>query len=441
METLEDCILEDFPELGLRKEECKILIQISGQNFVSNVDTLLKYPESRLGKLVQKEPSRAKYFFESDPEIFKEVLKFYISGELHCPKNICYSDFLSHLKFWEIDTAAVSDCCAQNLDERHDLEKQFEFFNRRIKLTSANTDDKYSWSYAVWCFLTDPFGPDTKYKTCAKIWALGYFLFTLFAGTVSAVATIPGTWIPGNTSNGSIQVLQRFPELSFDMTCQEYASKWLDVIPDIFGFLNLSCSFIYLLEVWARFITCPSKHGFWRSINALDFTISLIESICYALALFGIYFVAQRPVYFSNSSACGLKVLLITLYRSWKEILLLFALLAMSVLIFGPLVYFLSLGSMNDRPSITSVPEAYWFVLVTMTTVGYGDMYPTRLPGYLIAVVVMIAGLTMTSLPIAIVGGNFAIVYKHNQERAKRQSGKKEHLTATLQNRSSTVSV
>ena len=57
-----------------------------------------------------------------------------------------------------------------------------------------------------------------------------------------------------------------------------------------------------------------------------------------------------------------------------------------------------------------------------MTTVGYGDIYPATLPGYLITVIVMIAGLTITALPIAIVGGNFSVVYEYNQKREKELS-------------------
>lgn len=63
---------------------------------------------------------------------------------------------------------------------------------------------------------------------------------------------------------------------------------------------------------------------------------------------------------------------------------------------------------------------AYWLVLVTMTTVGYGDVYPTSLGGYIIVTVIMILGLTLTALPIAIVGGNFTVVYEYSQKVNKR---------------------
>ena len=62
-----------------------------------------------------------------------------------------------------------------------------------------------------------------------------------------------------------------------------------------------------------------------------------------------------------------------------------------------------------------------------MTTVGYGDLYPTTGPGYAITVVVMLFGLILTALPVAIIGGNFAVVYEYNVKR--RHSLNKRDIT------------
>lgn len=56
-----------------------------------------------------------------------------------------------------------------------------------------------------------------------------------------------------------------------------------------------------------------------------------------------------------------------------------------------------------------------------MTTVGYGDYYPVSLPGYIYTSFIMIQGLMITALPVAIIGGNYAILYDHNQKREKRK--------------------
>lgn len=66
---------------------------------------------------------------------------------------------------------------------------------------------------------------------------------------------------------------------------------------------------------------------------------------------------------------------------------------------------------------------AYWWVVVTMTTVGYGDFYPTNALGYVAATMVMIFGLILTALPVAIIGGNFTVYYEYSQRRLERQGG------------------
>ena len=64
--------------------------------------------------------------------------------------------------------------------------------------------------------------------------------------------------------------------------------------------------------------------------------------------------------------------------------------------------------------------SAYWWVIVTMTTVGYGDYYPTNLYGYAVAAVVMMLGLILTALPIAIIGANFSMYYDYNTKRERQ---------------------
>lgn len=71
---------------------------------------------------------------------------------------------------------------------------------------------------------------------------------------------------------------------------------------------------------------------------------------------------------------------------------------------------------------------AYWFVLVTMTTVGYGDVYPTDIGGYLATAMVMVIGLMVTALPVAIIGGNFSIVYEYNHKRNNQKGDDSKYM-------------
>ncbi len=55
-----------------------------------------------------------------------------------------------------------------------------------------------------------------------------------------------------------------------------------------------------------------------------------------------------------------------------------------------------------------SIPQAMWWGMATLTTVGYGDVVPITDLGRSVGMVVMIFGLAMFALPIAIIASGFA---------------------------------
>ena len=94
---------------------------------------------------------------------------------------------------------------------------------------------------------------------------------------------------------------------------------------------------------------------------------------------------------------------------------LLLFLLLLQILILGGLVFHLERGPSvvdgmwrNDdgiTPStFQSIPEAAWWCLVTVTTVGYGDLVPSTVLGKLVASVAMLTGLLLMAAIISIVG-------------------------------------
>lgn len=61
-------------------------------------------------------------------------------------------------------------------------------------------------------------------------------------------------------------------------------------------------------------------------------------------------------------------------------------------------------GWSNPVYTYTSVPKAYWWSIVTLTTTGYGDMFPVTLAGRIVAGATMLAGLALFSLLTSVVG-------------------------------------
>ena len=82
-------------------------------------------------------------------------------------------------------------------------------------------------------------------------------------------------------------------------------------------------------------------------------------------------------------------------------------LLMVTMLLFSATgIYFLEREAQPDK--FGSIPEAAWWAISTLTTVGYGDVAPVTGLGKLFGGVVMLIGLGMFALPIAIISTSFA---------------------------------
>lgn len=101
---------------------------------------------------------------------------------------------------------------------------------------------------------------------------------------------------------------------------------------------------------------------------------------------------------------------------SYKELSLLLLFVGMGMLIFGTLAYFAEKDVVDTK--YTSIPESMWWAIQTMTSVGYGDLFPTTLMGKLIGSCCGVSGILVMALPIPIVVENFGAYYMEQKKRA-----------------------
>ena len=106
-----------------------------------------------------------------------------------------------------------------------------------------------------------------------------------------------------------------------------------------------------------------------------------------------------------------------------RELGLLIFFLFICVVLFSSAVYFAEMPAATDASSqFNSIPDAFWWAVVTMTTVGYGDMLPVSAWGKLVGSLCAIAGVLTIALPVPVIVSNFNYFYNREMENDDRAS-------------------
>jgi len=183
----------------------------------------------------------------------------------------------------------------------------------------------------------------------------------------------------------------------------------------------------YLARVWA----CASQSEYSRPvIGRLRFMlrpIAIIDLLAIlpfyltfftadlrfirALRLFRLFRVAKLGRYSSSMRLFG------RVFRNKKEELFVTAMVMMMMVIMSAsLMYFAENEAQPDK--FTDIPSTIWWAVMTLTTVGYGDIFPITTLGKCLTMAIAILGIGMFALPVGIFGAGFV------EEIQKQKAGK-----------------
>ena len=100
--------------------------------------------------------------------------------------------------------------------------------------------------------------------------------------------------------------------------------------------------------------------------------------------------------------------------RAREELVIALSAIALVLIVASSLMYYAEHGA---QPNLfSSIPAAMWWGVVTLTTLGYGDVFPVTPFGRLMGGVFAIAGVLLVALPTAMLGAAFVEEFRRERE-------------------------
>jgi len=197
----------------------------------------------------------------------------------------------------------------------------------------------------------------------------------------------------------------------------------------MFRRLDLGFGIVFLIEymvrLWVADLSPACKDSRWprlKFVTSPSAIIDLIAIIPAMLAMAGGGTLALRFVRFFRLLRLAK---LGRFSRAWQdlaqaiksrkeELFIAFSLAAFVMIIASTLLYWAEADAQPDK--FGSIPRAAWWAIVTLTTVGYGDVYPVTLLGKIFSGLVLIAAIGLIALPTGIFAGAMSEVMQRRRK-------------------------
>jgi hypothetical protein len=203
--------------------------------------------------------------------------------------------------------------------------------------------------------------------------------------------------------------------------------------------VELACNFMFAVEVVVRLAVYPSWQRLFTERSSSQFFLLIDAVAALPFALFVAADVATPPRADGGTYGAGAFVILcvapfIRLLKGLRYTQNLCILLTHSfwllceaipsmVFVMLLILWFFSSLIMLVEPieNIGSMTQAMWMAVITMTTIGFGDVYPVTQWGQIIVACLAVASLLYMALPIGIIGSIFTNVWEDRDRIVVKQ--------------------
>ncbi|KAI1794924.1 voltage-gated potassium channel [Ganoderma leucocontextum] len=276
---------------------------------------------------------------------------------------------------------------------------------------------KPSWNKDLYMLLEQP----TSSQAAFLVHVFTTFLIT-FSAVVTILETVPAFHsISGSFWFGLETTLVVLFTIEYIGRCIAHGTSWrrfFNWVVSFFGIIDLLGILPYYIEIALQQDTS----------TLFRFTILRTFRL---LRVF-------RPFRYNNTILLTIEVMYLSFRRSQHALLALAFFVVMVLVVFSTLLYFAERGTWDqtlgvflnsdgDPSQFASIPAAGWFVLVTITTVGYGEITPRSFLGRLITLPLLVFGLLLIALPTFVLGREFSIVWEF-MEDVQKTRGQDENI-------------
>ncbi|XP_055022221.1 potassium voltage-gated channel subfamily G member 1 isoform X4 [Boleophthalmus pectinirostris] len=424
------CTVSNLPLSSARR--LYAIINVGGLRYQLPWTTLEDFPLSRLGQLRlcssfddimqicdDYDVAHNEFFFDRSPCAFRTILAFLRAGKLRAVRDMCALSFREELLYWGVPEDNLEWCCRRRLVQRVEEFEALERAEEEETLEEMLDTDSRD-------------GPkETRVNRCmGQLRDMVERPHSGLPGKIFACLSVLCVTITAVTL--SISTMPALREEEEEGTCSRRCYNIFIV--------ETVCVAWFSLEFSLRFIQDRSKLSFLRQpLNLID----LVAILPYYISLLvdsskgsggpgGSYLDkvglvlrvlrALRILYVMRLArhSLGLQTLGLTARRCTREFGLLLLFLCVAIALYSPLLFLIE-NEMTSTQEFSSIPATYWWAVITMTTVGYGDMVPRSIPGQVVALSSILSGILLMAFPVTSIFHTFSRSYlelKQEQQRA-----------------------
>jgi len=451
---------EDIPAIVIRSRKMnkKVILNVGGVKHEVMWRMLEKQPRSRLGLLsMATTPSQIlnlcdaysleenEYYFDRHPRTFNCILNFYRTGKLHMMEEVCVMDFSQDLDYWMIDDIYLEACC----EGKYSIKKEHVVTevkkNSKVNKVEEVHEDFGDGCCAVYqrCLWNLMEKPNSSFP--AKVISLFSITLVLISTVGMCLNTMPEFKIPDEGGKRTMEnpIFALIEACCISWFTIEYLLR-LAGSPIKWEFLKGPLNVVDVLAILPYYLSLvlmdeseiPKPKG--TESDMLEMTkVTVMEKEDEGAGFDDMSRIVQvfriariMRIFKLARSSQGLQAIAHTMKSSYKELSLLLLFVGMGMLIFGSLCYFVEKDAENTL--YTSIPESMWWAIQTMTSVGYGDLFPTTVLGKLIGSCCGVSGILVMALPIPIVVENFGAYYMEQKKRAVIAAKKQDIVEAKI---------